>query len=341
MALARSLAVLSLLVAACQEVPLDPGDLPGVVARDEGGKADGAAAFRQCLARFTPAPAAGWRHTTSRFIAALGWPVHAASDVVARPGATAPLRAKLAYGGPLSKDLEDEWVWVFVHDCTAWRYVGYAKTDGDGRATFNLSRSLAAGVYDVRFEVVGDATVLPLRLWVLPAGTHLAVVDIDGTLTEDDGEIFEEILFGWEPEPQPAARDLAWVQASRDQLLVYLTGRPEILAAQTRAWLDDLGFPPGVVRLARTAGEVLPTDSGVGAYKAEFLAALRSAGYRLDEAFGNATTDIYAYARAGIPRARTWIIGEHAGEGGTVPVTGGWQPVVEQLALEPQVDQPW
>src|SRR5688572_7253326 len=208
MSLARSLAVLSLLVAACQEAPpLDPGDVAGAADR-EGGKADAASSFRRCLARFTPAPAAGWRHTSSRFIAGLGWPVHAASDVVARPGQAAPLAAKLAYGGPISKDLEDEWVWIFVHDCTAWRYVGYARTNDDGRATFSFTRALSAGVYDVRFEVVGDATVLPLRLWVLPAATHLAVFDIDGTLTEDDGELFEEILLGWQPEPQPAALDL-------------------------------------------------------------------------------------------------------------------------------------
>jgi len=340
MLLARSLAVLSLLLAACQEAtPLAPGDLEAPAARDREGER--APSFRQCLSRFTPAPKSSWRHTTSRLIAGLGWPVHSASDVTARPGQVASLRAKLAYGGPLSKDLEDEWVWVFVHDCTAWRYVGYAKTDDDGRATFNLSQSLPAGVYDVRFEVVGDATVLPLRLWVLPAGTHLAVVDIDGTLTEDDGELFEEILLGWQPEPYPAAVDLAWAEDARDQVLVYLTGRPYILAEQTRRWLDDLGFPPGVVQLARTAGEVVPSNSGVGDYKAAYLASLRGAGYRLDEAFGNATTDIYAYARAAIPLARTWIIGDHAGEGGTVPVSGDWQAVVDRLLGEPPVAQPW
>ena len=340
MGLVRSLAVLSLLLSACQEVaPLAPGEVEAPVARERDGERSGS--FRQCLAQFNPAPKASWRHTSSRFISALGWQVHSASDVTVRPGQTASLRGKFAYGGALSKDLEDEWVWVFVHDCAAWRYVGWARTDDDGRATFNLSQSLPAGVYDVRFEVVGDATVLPLRLWVLPSGTHLAVVDIDGTLTEDDGELWEEILLGWQPEPYPQAVDLAWAEDSRNQVLLYLTGRPYILAEQTRVWLDDLGFPPGIVQLARSAGEVVPSNSGVGTYKASILASLKSAGYRLDEAFGNATTDIYAYARAGIPLARTWIIGDHAGEGGTLPVSGGWQAVVDRLLGEPPVPQPW
>src|SRR5687768_17319935 len=122
MTLARSLAVVSVLLAACAEVaPLSPGDIEAPVARERE-SAERAGAFRECLARFTPAPKAGWRHTSSRFISGLGWPVHSASDVVVRPTQTAPLRAKIAYGGPLSKDLEDEWLWVFVHDCTAWRY---------------------------------------------------------------------------------------------------------------------------------------------------------------------------------------------------------------------------
>lgn len=321
--------------------PLEPGDLAApVVGPDDGSKADLASARRECLAGFTPARPAGWRHTSSRFVAALGFPVHSASDVIVKPGATAPLAAKLAYGGPLSKDLEDEWIWVFVHDCSAWRYVGWGITDDDGRVTFNLAPGLAPGVYDVRLEVVGDGSFATSRLWVLPAGTHLAVFDIDGTLTEDDGELWEEILLGWTPEAYPAAADVTWAERGRDQVLVYLTGRPEILAGHTRAWLDARGFPAGAVKLARGAGEVLPTSGGVGTYKASFLIGLRNAGMRLDDAFGNATTDIHAYERAGISKARTWIIGPNAGQGGTIGVSGGWGAVADRLDGEPAVDQP-
>lgn len=331
-----ALVALLLLASSCADgvAPTDPGDL---AAPAEARLAD---ARKECLAPWTPAPRAGWRHTGSRFVAALGHPVHAASDVVVNPGQTAPLAAKLAYGGALSKDLEDEWVWVFVHDCTAWRYVGWGRTDDDGRVTFSLAPGLSPGVYDVRVEVVGDATSAALRLWVLPPGTHVAVFDIDGTLTTDDGEIFEQILLGWTPESYPAATDVTWAERGRDEVIVYLTGRPEILAAPTRAWLDGRGFPAGAVKLARGAGEVLPTNGGVGTYKANHLASLRAAGVILDEAFGNATTDIYAYERAGVPKARTWIIGANGGQGGTVAVSGGWGAVADRLDGEPGVDQP-
>jgi hypothetical protein len=334
--------LVSLLLLACADgaAPLSPGDLPAAVeGGDHGAKADGAGR-KECLAPFTPAPRAGWRRGGSRLVAALGHPVHSASDVVVAPGATAPLAAKFAYGGALSKDLEDEWVWVFVHDCATWRYVGWGLTDDDGRVTFHLAPGLAPGVYDVRVEVVGDASFAALRLWVLPAGTHLAVFDIDGTLTTDDGEIFEQILLGWTPEAYPAAVDVTWAERGRDLVIVYLSGRPEILAGKTRAWLDELGFSPGALRLARHASEVVPTSGGVGTYKARHLAALRALGLILDDAFGNASTDIYAYERAAIPKARSWIIGASAGQGGTIPVSGGWGAVADRLDGEPAVDQP-
>jgi hypothetical protein len=338
--------LLACFLAGCAEgeAPLDPASLPDSEELERafapGELAVAPSAFKQCLRSFTPSPAAGWRHTSSRFVAALGGRVHSSQDVVVRPGSTARIDAKLAYGGALSKDLEDEWVWVFVHDCTAWRYVGYALTNDDGRATFNLAPGLTTGVYDVRLEVVGDASTVTTRLWVLPSGTHLAVFDIDGTLTTDDGEIWEEILLGHVPEAYPAAYDVTWAERSRDLLPVYLTGRPEILTGHSRAWLNARGYPTGIIRHARTAGEVLPTTSGVGTYKANFLLSLRSLGLLLDDSFGNASTDIYAYSRAAVPVTRTWIIGENAGSGGTVPVHDTWAAVASRLFGEPVVDQP-
>jgi hypothetical protein len=337
--------VACLSVAACAtDAPSDPGDLGAAAsgARPTIGKADGLGlGFRTCTADFRPAPAQGWRHWSSRLTAALASPVHAANDVVAAPGATATVEARLAYGGVLSKELEDEWVWVFVDDCTAWRYVGYARTDGEGRMRFDLAGTLPPGQYAVRVEVVGDATSVPLSLWVLPGGTHVAVFDVDGTLTTDDGQLFEQILLGHTPDAYPAAPDLTWAEAGRGEIVVYLTGRPEILAGATRGWLDGLGFAPGAVHLARTAGEVLPTNSGVGSYKLAFLRKLEAAGVLVDDAFGNATTDVYAYAGAGAATDRTWIIGPNAGSGGTVGVAGSWADVAAGIASEPPVAQPF
>ena len=60
-----------------------------------------------------------------------------------------------------------------------------------------------------------------------------------------------------------------------------------------------------------------------------------------DEAYGNATTDVHAYAGAGIPAGATWIIGPNGGSGGTHAVTGSWQPRAEAVAAEPPVEQPF
>jgi phosphatidate phosphatase PAH1 len=43
-------------------------------------------------------------------------------------------------------------------------------------------------------------------------------------------------------------------------------------------------------------------------------------GWDVVAAYGNATTDIGAYAAAGIPTNRTFIVGEFGGQGGTVAI---------------------
>lgn len=337
----RTFLVACLVVSACQSQAPDSPDGVELGGRDTR-RAPTAASFRRCTAGFTPARPSSWRHFTSRITSALASPVHSASDVVVRPGATAALQARFAYGGILGKELEDEWVWVFVDDCSGiWRYVGYARTNDEGRVTFNLAGTLPPGQYDVRMEVVGDATWVPITLWVLPAGTHVSVFDVDGTLTTDDTQLFEQILLGRTPAAYPSAPDLSWAEYGRGEIVVYLTGRPEILAGTTRGWLDGLGFADGAVHLAGTAGDVLPTNSGVGDYKLGYLRSLTAAGLELDDAFGNATTDVYAYAAAGIPVARTWIIGPNAGNGGTHGVTGSWAAVAAEIASEPPVSQPF
>src|SRR5262249_38077642 len=317
--------------------PVDPAGDPGPADR-----APAAAGFQRCTAGFTPARHGSWRHFMSQLTSEFASPVHSASDAIARPGQTAALEARFAYGGILNKELEDEWVWVFVDDCSGvWRYVGYALTSDEGRVTFNLAGTLPPGEYDVRMEVVGDATWVPIRLWVLPAGTHVSVFDVDATLTTSDTQELEEILLGHTPDAYPSAPDLTRAEARRNEIVLYLTGRPGVLAGNTRGWLAGVGFADGAVHLASAAADILPTNSGVGDYKLRYLRALTGAGLKLDDAFGNATTDVYAYAGAGISVARTWIIGPNAGSGGTNRVTGSWAAVAAQIGAEAPVTQPW
>ena len=53
-------------------------------------------------------------------------------------------------------------------------------------------------------------------------------------------------------------------------------------------------------------------------YPILYLTDLQLVGLDIDVAYGNATTDIFAYDEAGIDLAATFILGAHGGEKGTV-----------------------
>jgi phosphatidate phosphatase PAH1 len=96
---------------------------------------------------------------------------------------------------------------------------------------------------------------------------------------------------------------------------VYLTARPAVLDLVSRRWLAEHGFPAGPVHTTVSLGEALPTNGGVGTYKRDQLRAWEhSPGLVFVAAYGNATTDIFAYAQAGISPSVTYIVGDHGGE---------------------------
>ncbi|HET8540520.1 MAG TPA: hypothetical protein VFL83_11670 [Anaeromyxobacter sp.] len=308
-------------------------------------------ALRRCVGTpFTPAPVEAWIHgTLTPLTVALGAPNHSMQDVLATPGGAATMRGKFTYGS-VSKDLEDEKVRVFLDACSGWTTLGDFRTDTDGRIAVPVPSSLAAGVYDVRLQVLGDGTLAPGRIWILPAGTRLAVSDIDGTLTTSDEELvvdvitdfFQPIYTGADvPNAYPGAAALTNALVGRGHVVVFLTGRPYWLTGKTREWLSSGGFALGPLHVTDSNSEAIPSQDGVGAFKLAFLRSLTAAGFRLDEAYGNATTDVFAYAGAGIPATATWIIGPNAGAGGTNAVTGSWEPRAAAVSALPPVTQPF
>ena len=87
--------------------------------------------------------------------------------------------------------------------------------------------TLAPGIYEARFEVLGDATVTVSYLWILPTGSHIAVTDIDGTLTTSDTELFVQILLNsYVPTAYPSAAELTTAHAAKRHVVAYITGRP-------------------------------------------------------------------------------------------------------------------
>ena len=308
-----------------------------------GGGTGGLPSFTRCVGRdFTPAPATDWRHIGSNVVVALGDPNHSAQDLLIHPSGAVHLVGRFTYG-LISKDLEDEDVEVFFDQCgEGWDDLGSFTTDGDGRVAIDVPDALGPGVYEARFEVLGDQSTTSAFVWVLPEGTHVVVSDIDGTMTSSDFELFKQILAGsYVPMPYPGAIDLTQASADRGWVVMYLTGRPYYLSNRTRTWLTDETAAAGPLHLTDTTGEALPTQGGVGNYKLDFLQSLVADGYVLDMAYGNASTDISAYLGAGIPADKIWIIGSNGGNSGTNAVTDSWAERAAEVAALPPVDQPF
>jgi phosphatidate phosphatase PAH1 len=160
------------------------------------------------------------------------------------------------------------------------------------------------------------------------------VTDIDGTLTLSDAEFLQEFVDAtYVPVAWPDAVTLIRELYDRGYLILYLTARPETLAMSsgksvrdaTVDWLKGQGFPLDSKRTEVVLAPDSTSGAATTAYKLGVLQERQAAGWRLDLAYGNATTDIDAYLQAGIPPEDVFIIGENSGEQGTAPVAGdGW-----------------
>jgi hypothetical protein len=310
--------------------------------RPDAGPVDERPTFQRCTgAAFTPAPAGEWTNPIlSAITVAAGDPNHSSQDTLAVVGQAAVV-GKFSYG-LVSKDLEGEAIRASLWDCSSWLDLGTAITDSDGRINHVVGTTLPVGVYDVRLQVVGDASVTASTLWILPRGTHLVVSDIDGTLTTSDSELFREILDGSHvPAAYPGGQDLLDAHVELGHVVLYLTGRPYILTDITRDWLVDLDFPLGALHVVDDVTDIIPSDSFVAAYKRAYLDQLIGAGFVIDLAYGNATTDITAYLGSGVPPDKVWIIGENAGMEGTNAVADTWEPRAAEVTALPAVEQPF
>ena len=263
-------------------------------------------------------PAEGWNRTIRSSAAAhAGQANHAMSAVVINPGDDFVLEGRFNYGLAL-KDLEAEEVVAYLDlgGCT-WTEVGRATTDDQGwvRIPVPGTTLMGPGNYEARLVALGDMSRAAGTVSVVTSGAHAVVFDIDGTLTVSDFEVFDEALFGGSAAGHAQNHAVVNAYVAAGYQIIYITGRPFFLHGGSRRWLTVQGMPRGPVFTARTLDEVLPTPEGVGAFKLAVLQDLSTRpGLVLSYAYGNAPTDICAYAEAGVDPANTYIIGPHGGE---------------------------
>ena len=327
---------------AAKPLPAGLGDIFALGARHPG--------LRVCdRATLLPGARAKWRHKRSKLVAGAGNARHFANDAFSLPGAQVALHAKFTYGS-ISKDLQDEDVEVVMHDCNAWRTTARVTTDRDGWAAARFTAPAEPGVHAVVFRVAGDGTMTSARIWVVPEGTAVAVFDLDGTLTTSDDEIKDEVRKDYfsrvgtgkyDPQAFPGAADVTLAALEKGYLPVYLSGRPYWLLSHSRDWLERGKFAPGAVIHTRRHREVAPNQKGVGRFKRDVLSGLIRNKWRIERAYGNALTDVWAYSQAGVPVSSTWIIGPHAGTSETHKVDGDWTQVAKALRGSQSVAQPF
>ena len=184
-------------------------------------------------------------------------------------------------------------------------------SDSDGRVSIEMEPR-EAGTFEYVLVVAGDHTIARSVATLLPRGAHIAVFDIDGTLTTDDGEVFEEVLLNGTPEMHEGAVQVVEHYVANGVQPIYVTGRTYHLQGKTLSWLEAQRFPAGSLQTTNSVSDALPGE-GVEAYKLAFLESLKALDLQIVAAYGNASSDVCAYARAGISSDATFIIGENAG----------------------------
>lgn len=233
-----------------------------------------------------------------------------------------------------------EWVsaWTF-DEVGGWTELGRAQTDFDrGLYTIDVDASrLPEG--DSRFYglLEGAGHCVDHGLFPWPAGTQVIVSDIDGTLTLSDDELSAQLNdYEYVQQAWPGAVELTTTWQGKGYGMVYLTARTDELRSITRPWLDDMGFAYGPIS---TSPELVLGGTAAD-YKAGFLSRLLDdLQWDIIAVYGNAGSDIEAYAEVGIPLDRTFVIGENGGEGGTVAIEGGWdQHIADFVVPFPDAD---
>ena len=193
--------------------------------------------------------------------------------------------------------------------------IGRTQTGSDGSYDLPATGFAAPNGQPVYSMLEADGSCTEHFNYLLAPGAKVIVTDIDGTLTTDDAEIAIQVTDETHvPKMMAAADRLTQAWATKGYVIVYLTARPHVLRIETRGWFTELGFP---------GGPLITENGGLTAdvYKTLWLRRMvNDFKWNVFAAYGNADTDITAYANAGIAKDHTFIIGPQGGSGGTVAI---------------------
>lgn len=261
-------------------------------------------------------------------------------DAITTPGHPVEVRAKFERGG-----------WAFwrpdVRDRAATVEVlgqrHRVRTDREGLARV-VVQPTAPGVYPItaRLERRSRPQVATSRLFVLDPARPVAVVDIDGTISDLPDW---QVPFVGHRAPTFAGAPALMADLARRFQIVYLTARDDLFDEGTRAFLARHGFPDGPI-VYNDLGLSTPEERGQldphahGEFKLGQLQALRARGVAVTIGIGNAETDAFAYEQAGLP---SYILTTKAGAGPSFRFTryadlrprlvaDGWLPATTGLA---------
>lgn len=232
-------------------------------------------------------------------------------DAITTPGHPVQVKAKFERGGLRfwRPDVRDERV---TFEVLGQRLS--ARTDRDGMVRAVVTPT-APGVYPIRARLdERSGPTATSRLFVLDPARPVAVVDIDGTIS--DLPDWKVPFVGHKAPTFAGAPELMADLARRFQI-VYLTARDDTFDGKTREFLRRHGFPDGPIIYndlgLRTSGEREQLDPhSHGEFKLAQIQALRARGVPVTIGIGNAETDAFAYERAGLP---SYILTEKKGSG--------------------------
>lgn len=162
---------------------------------------------------------------------------------------------------------------------------------------------------------VAAAPAVPAACGDAPGPT--VATDIHGTLTVED--YLDDI---GNQTPRPGAAEMLQAYSKRGYFILYITGAPQTIIAETESWFAEHGFP--LERAILTLPDVASLDATVNRdYKTMRLREFLAKGYRVEYAYGDKASDLQAFQAVGVATDHIFSIGAEAGALGTRPIDEG------------------